>query len=921
MNVGYPRILLAVLILCLAYGLQAQVNSLKKLRVEDGLSSNYIKSVHIDEFGYVWLATLEGLDRFDGVDIRSFSEKFHNSKVNINCFANDPVKGIWFGSDDQLFYWDFINSYFESYQIVTNDSDIKCLVSSPADKCIYIGTSKGVSKINVQTKVIQQVVNDGVITSGYLSGDKTKLYFTSLDKGLIDYDIALKSTTTYPTKNFAGGLVAITGYRQNLVLATDSKQLFLFNTDSKKITELPVIVNDYILTLTFDTANNQLCIGTDGGGLILYNIDSKKSRLISHDSSNPSSLSSNSIYSIIVDDDGRFWIGSYAAGLNYSNRINGPIKVSSKVGELFIGQQSIRSFYFGKHNFKMIGTRDGFFISNPDKGISKFYRKEDIDGLRSNIILCFYPLTENNILVGTYGGGISLYDVESDEVFNYRTEKDFLSGAIYGVVKDANNNTWILSLNGLYKIDDSGEAQVFTEVNADIISNQLYAGYIDSKNRLWLGSMSGTAIYDISTGTPKRIDTAIELPIVKTVAFFEDSKNNIWVATEKGGLYQLSSDLNNMLAYKQPDGLVNNSVSSITEYPDGILWVATLKGLSRFNVDQKLFQPYSLSDGLPGLAFNPNAVINNISEDGQLWFGNEKGLVHFHPDSLVKEPIRKKVLITDVFVNGNRFIASNAKGEKESTEELSNLKLKGSENNLGFRFIALNYNDQSDNVYLYRLKGKDDNWNVLKGDNQVFYQSLKPGKFVFEVCIAKGTESPDLNTIRELKISISPLFYQNTFWLGAIVLAVLLLILSVVYYIKKGKPIEKEETKKYESSRLTSEKSQAMLEKVSQFIIQKELYLNVDLKLADVANELGCSSNEISQAINQNLNITFNEFINSFRVKKVIEMMDKPEYSKFTLIALAQNCGFNSKTSFYRIFKKETGFTPAEYYKQLKAKE
>ncbi|MBS2098700.1 two-component regulator propeller domain-containing protein [Carboxylicivirga linearis] len=921
MNIGYSRILFALLILFLPYGLRAQINSFKKIRVEDGLSSNYIKSVHIDEFGYVWLATLEGLDRFDGVTIRSFSEKFPTNKVSINCFANDPDKGIWFGSDDQLFYWDFINPFFESYQIVTNENKIKCLISSPADTSIYIGTSKGVSKINVQTKAIQQVVNEGVITSTYLSADKTKLYIASLDKGLIEYDIARNTTGYYATNNFGGGLVAITGYLENLVLATDTKQLFLFDTDSKKITELPVIVNDYILTLTFDLVNNNLCIGTDGGGLILYNIDSKTSKLISHDSSNPSSLSSNSIYSVLVDADGRFWIGSYAAGLNYSNRINGSIKVSSKVGELFIGQQSIRSFYFGKHNLKMIGTRDGLFVSNPDKGISKFYRKDDVDALRSDIILSFYPLTENNILVGTYGGGISLYDVASDELINYRTEKDFLSGAIYGIVKDANNVRWILSLNGLYKIDGSGEAQVFTESNSDIISNQLYAGYIDSKNRLWLGSMIGTAIYDISTGIPKRIVTAIGLPLDKTVAFFEDSKSNIWVSTEKGGLDQVSSDLNKIQAYKQTDGLVNNSISSVAESPEGVLWVATLKGLSRFDVEHKVFQSYSLSDGLPGLAFNPNAVMNSISEDGQLWFGNEKGLVHFQPDSLIKDPIRKKVLITDIFVNGNRFIASDEKGAKEPVEELSYLNLKGAENNLGFRFVALNYYAQSDNVYLYRLKGEDDNWKVLKGDNQVFYQSLKAGKYVFEVCLAKGNESPDLNTIRQLKVTISPVFYRNPFWQAVIVLAVLLIILWMGYNIKKGKPKEKEETKKYESSRLTSEKSQAMLEKISQFIIQKELYLNVDLKIADLAKELGCSSNEISQSINQNLHITFNEFINGFRVKKVIELMGNPEYSKFTLVALAQNCGFNSKTSFYRIFKKETGYTPAEYHKRFISKE
>ena len=98
-------------------------------------------------------------------------------------------------------------------------------------------------------------------------------------------------------------------------------------------------------------------------------------------------------------------------------------------------------------------------------------------------------------------------------------------------------------------------------------------------------------------------------------------------------------------------------------------------------------------------------------------------------------------------------------------------------------------------------------------------------------------------------------------------------------------------------------------------------YLNPDLKIADLAQHVHHPINEISQALNQDLNQSFSDFVNRYRVKEFKRQMEERAFEKFTLVAIAQKSGFNSKTSFYRIFKNETGKTPADYLKELNSQD
>ena len=146
----------------------------------------------------------------------------------------------------------------------------------------------------------------------------------------------------------------------------------------------------------------------------------------------------------------------------------------------------------------------------------------------------------------------------------------------------------------------------------------------------------------------------------------------------------------------------------------------------------------------------------------------------------------------------------------------------------------------------------------------------------------------------------------------------------MIKYIKKlqseGKQLIEipQKFEKYRGVKVPETQSTLIINELKRCMDEKKPYLNAELKLADLATEINYPIHDISQVLNQDLNQSFSDFVNNYRVEEVKRRLGDKAFQKYTLMAIAQQCGFNSKTSFYRIFKNETGKTPAEYLNDLK---
>lgn len=129
------------------------------------------------------------------------------------------------------------------------------------------------------------------------------------------------------------------------------------------------------------------------------------------------------------------------------------------------------------------------------------------------------------------------------------------------------------------------------------------------------------------------------------------------------------------------------------------------------------------------------------------------------------------------------------------------------------------------------------------------------------------------------------------------------------------KQVEKESEERYKKSGLSEKKAKEYLNRLLQYMQEEKPYLNGKLSLNEVASHLKISINHLSQVINGHLGISFFDFVNKYRVDEMKSKLSDPQNKQFTLMAIAYDCGFNSKSSFNKIFKNTTGCTPSEYIK------
>ncbi|MDA3853852.1 MAG: helix-turn-helix domain-containing protein, partial [Bacteroidales bacterium] len=409
-------------------------------------------------------------------------------------------------------------------------------------------------------------------------------------------------------------------------------------------------------------------------------------------------------------------------------------------------------------------------------------------------------------------------------------------------------------------------------------------------------------------------------PSFKVNSFFNDSNHKMWVATEKYGAYSINIDLSLDRIIQKSDGLCNNSVTGIIETTIGEYWISTLNGITLLDQDDNFFYNFSMSNGLPGLVFCPNAVLKD--RDGKVWFGNEKGLLYFLPESISTEPTQRQLVISDIYVDAKRIDYNLVKTIGNPVEKITALKLRGKNNSIGFRIVDFTTPHIIESRYatkLQRRNAKEAPWVSTGTKGKIFYNALKPGQYILYFGLQDRTDIVLPQSIKTIHIRIVPEWYQS---FKVLVVIIVLISVLVFLYFHRFRLLRSKFTAesandvkiKYGFSRLDKKNSSKLFSDIQYHITTSQVYLNPDLKINDVALVMQHSTQEISQAINQNFGQGFTDFINTYRVDRIKEELKKSENKHLTLPAIANKGGFNSKSSFYRAFKKVTGQTPADYW-------
>lgn len=875
------------------------------ITTSEGLPSNTIGAIKKDSSGFIWLGTGAGLCRFDGCEIKTYP-----------VLAGDDIWSIEELDTDTLLIGTV--SGFKYFSRKTNEvfvldipSTIVKAIKKIDDRRFLAGTEAGLFLVDKHTPR-QILLDSGLSPCNHITfiirEDKDVYWFSTAD-GLGRIDVRTMKPVIYRMKDALSNtnfFICLTRIGNQIYLGSFNKGVFRFDMSDKKFTKVDGFEHNLIMTI--EAQGNQLFVGTNGQGLKIMSLTDGSIEIASHKEKIRNTISSNTITSFLYDN-GIQWVGTQFGGVSYTPSTKARFFCYSK-NDFYTADYKVRSFYMFPDGNKLIGTRAGLFhVSEKDGTVRKYSLENHSSKLRSNIIL-FINKVDDKILIGTYGGGMHVFDEKTLQLGDLSEEEPFLYGCFFHFTQDKAGHLWIASQEGLYQSTADGHIlKKYDTMNSLLTTNAVFYVYADSMDRLWIGTKFGLFLMDIKSG--KLRTDCFGTPITDEVkCIIEDSHKDIWVCS-RSGLYRIGEDLQVADHFTKENLLPDDQVMSILEDRQGNYWIATCEEVVKYTPSENKHCTYQMQNEIDDLDFN-NAVV--MFADSTVWWTNEGGLIYTSEKNIsVTKKLAANPTITSCYVGDVEY-------DFPYMDQSRGIVLPESGNSIRFKFSNLDYSLPNANVYEYRLEGYDKDWIKQNGVNEVTYKDLPSGKYVFKLRVPDGDVMTEQQTVVVVRKSYS-------FLIGLFLVAVLIAIL-IVYFSSKIWKLKRRMTNeriilstvkeqgKAKKTVLPEVKVNSLLDNLLSYMENEKPYLSAKLNISDVSMKLDCTEIELSQLLNNHLNVNFSNFINTYRVNEIKHRLNQDNLSKYTLKALSEQCGFSSKTTFYRVFKNVTGMTPLEYCKR-----
>lgn len=898
-------IILAATLFCHSISGAPSVLPLRYINTENGLPGNSVLSIKKDSTGFMWIGTKKGLSRFDGVEIVSYPiPQLTDNIWSIEEADNDT---LIVGTLSDVVLFSRKSMICQPLQLPSAVVKAICKIGPSR---FWAGTENGLYLID-RHKYNRLHLKSGLSTANHITGilrQNSSVFWFSTADGLLRIDMRDMKPVLFRNPDNNNFFTCLTFHNGSIFLGTFNKGVFKFDIKESKFEKVNGF--DHYLVTAIDSKGNSLYIGTNGRGLKKLDLATGEIETIAINGNRRHSADSNTI-SCLSHHNGAIWIGTQFQGIAYTPRNDYKFRYLNFPG-FNSSDYHVRSLMTINDGVKLIGTREGLFLTDiKHKTVKPFSTSDPSSGLRSDIIVSIRRVN-GKIMVCTFGGGIHIFNPASQSLHDFSQEDIFLYGCVFGVAKASNGNLWIATQDGLYESSPEGKIlRNFNLMNSVLSTNVIFIVYPDKSDRIWVGTNFGLYLLDANDG--RMMKDCFSEPIKGEIKYiFEDSRGDLWICTTQDGLYRIGMDLAVKKHYTADDFLPENEVLSIAEDKKGILWVCTRTKITRFNPADSSYYTFKRLDGLNGLDFNNDV---EIAGDSIISWPNEGGLICTSLNQSSWKPDFSGVpKITAVIVGGKTYNPPYMKADEKIT-------LPPSIRSVKFKFSDMGFTLPYATAYEYRMEGYDDDWTLITGVNEVTYDNLKPGRYKFLIRLP----GQDAASSAFIDIDVS----RSYTFITCVVLTALMVISAIGYFCHRIWRLKvKIRNERYLFSK-TSKKTEdpdasdpipvdtnPLMDELLEFMDSEKPYRNPKLSINDVAQHLGCREKELSQLLNANMKMNFSNFINVYRVSDVKSRMTEENLARFTLMTLAEQSGFSSKTTFYRVFKEVIGLTPLQYCQQ-----
>lgn len=849
---------------------QNNLFSVKYIGVEKGLSNNIVNSLYLDHFGFIWMGTYDGLNRYDGYGFKVFRNNWgiENSLVNNHITAlNGSDDKIWIGTQKGISYYSYSDGEFHSLKYLEKGklNNLSFSVNSIAadqGSNVFIATDEhGLFLLKKNAPHAGFVgLNGGKMhaVKGLCVDEKQDLWFYAKDYGLCRYHIQNGKTQLNNSK--IRNVTAIVNGKNGTLWIGTEHGLYIFDKAAnslKQIDQYPVA--DNIMGLMLD-GGGKLWVSTDGNGLRVY--DTKLKSLNSLPTGrNKGFISSNSIGQVIEDGEKRKWIATLRGGVNIIDQENAQFQTikNDPLNKNSLINNFVLSFCEDSTQNIWIGT-DGGGLSVWNRKTNTFanYSKNGEKGaLKSNFITSILSDDENNVWVGSFSGGIDRFDRRSGKFIHYRcfnSTRGFDDINIWKLFLDKSKNIWAGTTRGgaLYLYNKTSDKfELFDNRLKDI-----HTLFEDTEGNLWAGNYA--QLIKVDRKSKKHVYFTVNTAIR---AINEDAKHMLWIGTEGGGLLCFNPRTRKFKRYFEKDGLPSNSVLNILPDKNGSFWCSTYNGLSQYNPATGKFKSYYASDGLQSNQFNYNAAIK--LKDGAFLFGGTAGFNLFYPSKIKQNRRVPKIVLTDFRIN-NIPLNQDSAYKNTTVVNLQKISIPFNAAVISVDYAAIEFSFQDQISYAYYLEGWDRDWNYVNKLSTAYYSRLDEGEYKLHIK-STDTEGNWSNNEKIIVIRILPPWYR-TWWAFA---AYIVSLSAAVYVFQTYRNRQRNLKHEIEITNLKMEREKDLNEKKLDFFtnISHELRTPLTLIVNPIKDIL--SSKEAGQEKND-LNVVYR---NSRRLLSLVDQL------------------------------------------------
>jgi signal transduction histidine kinase/ligand-binding sensor domain-containing protein len=803
------------------------------IAAQQGLSSDLGQATVQDREGFIWVATSNGLNRYDGSGVVIYQHKQNEPGSLSNTFTRslfvDNTGKLWVGTNSGLNAYDNDSDSFKAYVHDPADpaslsADAVLSIFQDRSGTLWIGTDGGgLDKFDPTTQAFTAYRHDPTKPAS-LSNDSIRdiyqdragnLWVATYGGGLNRFDVSRGEFTAYrhnpaDPRSISSDLVTSLAEDKTgkLWVGTWRGGLNRFDPVTGNFTAyLPdpakpgSLNDDRVMSLCVDSSG-ALWVGTYSGGVSIYDARNDRFQGYPADPSDVDTLSHNRVLDLFEDRLGLMWVTTEGGGINLYNPQqqaftvyrNNPTKPDS------LASNGVYAIYQDPKGIIWIGTQDrGLDRLDPTTGKATHYPPDPSDPQKLGFPT-IYGITgdgEDGLWITTYGGGLYHLDTASGIFTGYHHDpanpRSLGDDTLSAIARDREGNLWLSSTTGLHRFDPA--TGLFTAYRSDPTNPKSLTGgltvavMVAQDGMVWTSGPSGLNRLDPSSGevTRYRHDAGKPDSLADNFIFkvYQDSSGTIWAAGYDGTLNRFNPQTGGFDHFLQDTAGPAENIASVLEEringtPTGHLWIMRDHSLVNFDTRTEQHRVFTTANGLPGVQATRGGSLGN---NGELLLGSTRGLIIIDPAKVQIDTEPPQVALTDFLVENTRVTTGENSVLKQSIDRTDRIELAYGGRIVSFGFTALSFRGPQQVRYRYRLEGFDSDWNEVGSTRRLAtYTNLPAGNYVFRVTAsnADGVWNP---TGRTVSLVIKPPWW-DMLWSRVAIMVLAVSLAGMLYWLR-----------------------------------------------------------------------------------------------------------------------------------------